>query len=288
MCQNTPLTSYDCQSRMKNGHGIISMISHQHARMQNSPTMIARAEWRMVMESSAWSQPPTCLDAPLTSYESCQSRMKNGHGIISMITVTNMPECTTHILWLPEQDEEWTWIISIITVANMPECTTHPLWLPSRMKNGHGIISMITVTNMPECTTHPLWLPEQDEEWTWNHQHDHSHQHARMHHSPPMIARAEWRMDMESSAWSQSQTCQNAPLTHYDCQSRMKNGHGIISMITVTNIPECTTYPLWLPEQDEEWSWNHQHDHSHQHAWMHNLPPMIAIGSATRTDSLIW
>ena len=122
----------------------------------------------------------------------------------------------------------------------------------SRIKNGHGMISMITVTNMPECTTHLLWLPEQDKEWTWDDQHDHSHQHARMHNSPPMIARAGHWMDIGWSAWSQSSTCQNAQLTDYDCQSRTKNGHGMISMITVTNMPECTTHPLWLPEQDKE------------------------------------
>ena len=42
----------------------------------------------------------------------------------------------------------------------------------------------------------------------------------------------------------------------------MKNGHGIISMATVTSMPECTTHPLRLPKQDEEWTWNHQHDQS--------------------------
>ena len=96
-----------------------------------------------------------------------------------------------------------------------------------------------------------------------------------MHNLPPVIGRAGWRMDMESSAWSQSPTCQNAKLTIYDWQSRMKNGHRIITMITVTNMLECTTHPLWLAEQDEEWTWNHQHGHGHQHARMPNSPPMI-------------
>ena len=82
-------------------------------------------------------------------------------------------------------------------------------------------------------------------------------------------------MDMESSAWSQSPTCQTAQLTLYDWQSRVKDGHGIISMVTVANMPDCTTHYLQLAEQDEEWTWNHQHGHSHQHARMHNSPTMI-------------
>ena len=180
--------------------------------MHNSPTMIAKAGWRMDMESSAWS---TCQNAQLTLYD-CQSSMKHGHGIISMITVTNMPECTTHPLWLPEQDGEWTW--NCQHDQQSPTCQNAQLThydFQSRIKNGHGIISMITVINMPECTTHQLWLPEQDEEWTWNDQCD------------------------------ESLTCQSAQLTDYDCQSRMKNGHGIISMITITTMPECTTHLLW-------------------------------------------
>ena len=137
-------------------------------------------------------------------------------------------------------------------------------------------------------TTHLLWFPEQDEEWTWDDQHDYSHQHARMHNSPTMIARAGQWMDMRWSAWSQSPTCQNAQLTHYDCQSRTKNGHGMISMITVTTMPECTTHPLWLPEQDKEWTWDDQHDHTHQHARMHNSPPMIARAGQWMDMRLSW
>ena len=128
------------------------------------------------------------------------------------------------------------------------------------MNNGHGIVSMIMVTT---GITHQLWLPEQDKEWRWNHQHDHSHQHAWMHNSPPTIARVGWRVDMKWSLWP---TCQNAQLTSYDFQNRMNNRHGIISMIAVTNILECITHPLWLPEQDKEWIWNHHHVHSYQHA----------------------
>ena len=159
---------------------------------------------------------------------------------------------------------------------------THKLLLPKQTKNAHGIISMTTATNTAECTTHPLWLPEQDKEWTWDDQHD---QQARMHHSQTMIAKDGQRMDMGWSAWSQSPICQNAQLTHYDCQSmtknghgwsawsqsptcqnaqltlydfqsRTKNGHGMISMITATNMPECTTHKLWLPKQDKKWAWD--------------------------------
>ena len=132
------------------------------------------------------------------------------------------------------------------------------------------------VINMPECTTHCLWFPEQDKELTLDDQHDHGHQHARMHNSLPMISRAGQRIDMEWSAWLQSPTCQNAQLTAYDFQSRTKNGHGIISMITVTKIPACTTHWLWFPEQVREWTWDDQHDHSQWHAIMHNSQAMIA------------
>ena len=83
-------------------------------------------------------------------------------------------------------------------------------------------------------------------------------------------------MDMGWSAWPQPLTCQNAQLTVYDSQNRTKNGHGIISMISVTNIRECTTHQLWLPEQGKEWTWDDQHDHSHQYSRMHSSPPMVA------------
>ena len=46
---------------------------------------------------------------------------------------------------------------------------------------------------------------------------------------------------MKLSASSQSLTCQDAQLTDYDSQSRMKSGHGIINMITVTNMNELLT-----------------------------------------------
>ena len=223
----------------------------------------------------AWSQSPTWQNAQLTCYD-CQSRIKNGHGMISLIM---WPTC------------------------KHAQLTSYDC--QSRIKNWHSMISMITVTNMAECTTHFLWLPEQDKEWIWDDQHDHSHQHVRTHNSLSMIARAGQRMVMGWSVWSQSPTSQNAQLTHYDfqgriknghgmirmimwptcpkaqltsydCQSRIKNGHGVISMITVTNMSKCTTHCLWLPEQDKEWTWDDQHGHSHQHTRMHNLPTMIA------------
>ena len=190
---NSP-AMYDYQSRMKNGHGIISMITvtNMH-KMHNSPPIITRAGWRVAMESSEWSQPPTCQNVQLTSYN-WQSRMKNGHGIISMITVIKLPKCTTHPLWLAGG---WRMAMESSAWSQSPTCQNAQLtsynW-QRRMKNRHGIISMITATNMAECNSQ----------------------------------------------------------TMYDFQSRMKNGHGIISMITATNMPECTTHKLWLPKDQQQ------------------------------------
>ena len=97
-----------------------------------------------------------------------------------------------------------------------------------------------------------------------------------MDNSLSIISRAGQRMDMKWLAWLQSPTCQNAQLTFYDCKSRTNNGHEMISMITVTDMPACITHLLWSPEQDEEWTCDDQHDYGHQHASMHNSPPMIA------------
>ena len=173
--------------------------------------------------------------------------MKNGHGAISMITITR--------------------------VHNPPPIITRA------MKNTDGTINIITVLG---CTTHSLWLPKQDEEWTWNHQyfhsqqhantqptsynyrrrmknhtnhqHDCNHQHTRMHNSPTKSSRVGWRMDMESSTCSDS-PCLNAQLTSYNCQRKMKNWHGTISMISVTKMPG-TTHPLWFSKQNIEWTCN--------------------------------
>ena len=166
-------------------------------------------------------------------------------------------------------------------------------------------MSIIPVTNMPRCTTHLLWVPEQDAEWTWNHEHHFSYQNAGIHNSLSMSARGGCRMDMKPWAPFQSPTCQNAQLTFYKCQSRMHNGHEIMSTIPVTNtaectthllwvpeqdgqwtwtmstilvtnMPECTTHILWVPEQDVGWTWDHEHHSSHQHMSMHNSPAMSA------------
>ena len=175
--------------------------------------MISRAGWGMDMESSTWLQSPISQSAQLTSYD-----------------------------------------------------------FKSRTEMDMGIISMITVSNIPECTTYCLWLPEQDEKLTWNNQHDYSQQHARMHNLLPMIARAGWRMDMESSVWLQSlyTRMHNLPpqidrvwwrmdmewLVWSQSSARMHNSPPkiaraewtwIIGMVTVTNVPECATHPLWLP-----------------------------------------
>ena len=209
--------------------------------------------------SLAWSNPPTCQNAQLTLYN-CQSRIKNRHRIIRMVRATKMLECTTHLLWLPEQDPEWIW--------------------DHQHDEGHHHARM---HNLPSMITRA------GSRMDMGHQHDQSHQCARMHNSPPMIARVGSRMDMGSSEWWEPLTCQNAQLTNYDCQSRIKNGQGIISMISSNNIPDCSTHQLWLPKQDEEWMWDHQHDQSHQHANMHNSPPMIArAGSRMNTGLSAW
>ena len=146
----------------------------------------------------------------------------------------------------------------------------------SKSENGHGMINMIAVTNMPACITHQLWLPKEVKEWIWYDQHDPSNQYARIHNSPTVMARITPNMNISWSAWSWSSTCHNAQLTHYNCQSRTKNEHRIISMITGTNMPECTTHCLWFPEQNKESTWNDQQDYSHQHATMHNSLAMIS------------
>ena len=277
-CQNTQLTHYDCQSRMKNGHEIISMItvtnipehrthllwfseqhewwawnlqhdhSHQHAKKQNSHSMIARTAWTMVNKSSAWSQPPTCHNIQLTIYMIARAWGMD----MEWSAWSQSPTCQNTELTLYDFQSRMKNKCGIIGMIQSSTCQNAQLTVynfQDRIKNGHGIINMIIV-NMLECTTYPLWFPEQDEEWTWNHQHDHSHQHVRMHNSPTMIARARCGMYMKSLAWTQSPTCQNAQPTLYDSKSRTKNGHGMISMIT--NVPECTTNPLWLPDQDEK------------------------------------
>ena len=148
--------------------------------------------------------------------------MQNRHETMSTILATNMPECTTHWLWLQGQNAEWTWnhkhhsrMHSSPPINVRAECRMDmepwvPLQLPtcqnaqltnykcqSRTQNWHKTISTIPVTNMAACTTHLLWVPEKDAEWTWNHEQHSSHQQARMHNSPSMSARAGCRMDMK-------------------------------------------------------------------------------------------
>ena len=41
-----------------------------------------------------------------------------------------------------------------------------------------------------------------------------------------------------------SQACWSVKLTHYDCQGRIKNGHGIFSIFAVTETLKYTTYML--------------------------------------------
>lgn len=119
-----------------------------------------------------------------------------------------------------------------------------------------------------------------------------------IYNSHPIITRARWSIDMEWWAWWQSSRCYNVQLTSYNWQSRMKNGHRMVSshqdttihnshsiiaragkngyrminMTTVTKVPQYTTHQLWLPEWGEEWSWNNEYNHS-QDA---NSPPVIS------------
>ena len=122
------LTHYDCQIRMKNGHGIIST------------TLL-----------------PTCQNAQLTHYD-CQRKMKNGHGIISMTIVIIMPECKTYFLLLSKQDEKWTWNYQYHHNQHPARIHNSP---PACHEQRHGIISIMTITTYTaECTTHMLWFPE--------------------------------------------------------------------------------------------------------------------------------
>ena len=152
---------------------MISRITVTNARMHNLPTVMTRATQNMHITLSAWSWSSTCQNAQLTFYD-FQSRTNNGYGMISIIIVTKIPKCTTHCLWFPEKDKEWTWD------DQHDHSDQH-----ARMHN-----------SLP-------MNPEQVKEWTWNDQHNYSHQHARMHNSPTMIARAEQRIVMEWSAWLQ-------------------------------------------------------------------------------------
>ena len=129
----------------------------------------------------------------------------------------------------------------MITVINM--LLTH-YGCHGRVEHEHGIISIITIQNISnkQLTSYDY--------------------------------QSAWRMNMGPLAWSHPSTWQNVQLTHYNCQSRMKNE--LISMIIVISMPQCTTHLLQHPENNEEWPWNHQQDQSHQNAWMYNSLPMIS------------
>ena len=196
--------------------------------------------------------------------------------MISMISMINMhARCTTHPLRLPDRMNNGHMTISTINH------TTHILWLLEQDEEcmwNH----QYDHTNMSGCTTYPLcWMKD----GSYNHQHDHSHQYGRIYNSHPMIARAGWRMDINHQhnyhhqygkmynsqtmitragwimdIWSQSPMWQNAQLTSYDFQSRIKNGQ-VISLI------------------------------NHQHAKMHNLHTMVQVARAgwiTDMESSAW
>ena len=80
--------------------------------------------------------------------------------------------------------------------------------------------------------------------------------------------------EIDIISWAQSSLpiCQNAQLTNYNCQTRIRNRHGIMCIITDINMPntQLTSYGV------VEWMWNHQHDHSQQYARMYNSPSVIA------------
>ena len=156
--------------------------------MYNSPPMSTRTECRMDIKPWAPFQSSTCQSTQLTNCE-CQSKMQNGHETMSTMPVINMPECTTHQLWVSEQDAEWTWNhkhhsshqharmhnsqtmgaragcridIKSSTPFQSPKCQNTQLTnyeCQGRMQNRHKTINTIPVTNMPEYTTHQLWVP---------------------------------------------------------------------------------------------------------------------------------
>ena len=141
------------------------------------------------------------------------------------------------------------------------------------MQKWHEIISTISVTHMQKYMTYPLRVPEQDAKQTYNHEHHSSHQHAKVHNSPPMSTRAGGKLSMKPFLLP---TCWNVQLTLYECQSRKNHEHETMSSIPLTNMPECTTHPLWVPEQDEPWAWNHEHHVSHQKTRMYSSPAISA------------
>ena len=138
----------------------------------------------------------------------------------------------------------------------------------------------IIIHNLPAMIGRMEWR------WRWNHQLDCHHQMSQ-HNLPAMVGRAGWGHRIVSMI--KSSRCHNIQLTSYNFQSKIENGQGIMSMITVTKMPHYTTHQLWLGEQDEEWTWNHENDCSHQDAIIHNSHPRVSkAGWRIYMESWAW
>ena len=81
-CHNVQLTSYDLQCRMRSENEVISMITHQHATIHNSQTMISNAGWSVVIELLAW---PPHQHATMHSWFATQHDSRDT--VISIITL---------------------------------------------------------------------------------------------------------------------------------------------------------------------------------------------------------
>ena len=135
-CHNVQLTAYDFQCRMKSGDGVVSMTipatchnaqltayhfkckmesgdvlsawpSHPHATMHNSQPIISNIGWRVEMGSSPWpfKQHATMHKLPSMIYNAgwrVEMNYQDHHS-------SNMPQCTTHLLWFSMKNGEWRW-----------------------------------------------------------------------------------------------------------------------------------------------------------------------------------
>ena len=170
--------------------------------------------------------------------------MKNRHEMISITILFNTLQYTTHLLWLIGKEKEWTWDDQHNYSPIMQNAQLTCYDCQGMMKNGYRIINMTSL------------------------------QHTAMHNSHSMISRTGQRMDMINTTILQHTTMHNSlPMI---ARAGWRNGHGIINMTILSNILQCTTHPLWLPEEDEEWAWDNQHDLSLQYTAMHNSPTMIS------------
>ena len=195
---------------MENGHEMIRMTILQYITMHNSHSMISRVGWRV------WDN----QHGHFPQY----TAMHNSHSMIArtgqrmdMINITILQHTTMHNS------------LPMISRAGWRMGMRWSAW---------------PFSNILQCTTHQLWLPEKNKEWTWDDHHD---------YSPVM---------------------QNAQPTHYDCHSRMKNGHKMIN----TTILQHTTMHNSLPMISRAgWRvWDNQHDYFLQYTAMHNSHSMIA------------